>query len=277
MALKYTLDSIAELEEILQPFYKEDAGKYVLDVEGVKSSSDFDKVNNALSAERKNSKTYKDQYVAWDSKFTGKTPDEVFAQLERIPLLEAESTGKVDPKKHQELLEITAKQRMAPLEHEITKLKQATAERDQLIEQYKSADRKRTIHDSVRALAGKEGFQEGTYSSAEGALMLLAERYLTINEIGDVVVADNAKPYTSGLGLKEALGEFKTAHPYLLKQSVGGGATGSSGTPGGGPNPFRGNNLSERAKYIKANPDKWEVAMKSAGLTDPMAEYKPRN
>lgn len=268
MALKFQLDSLDELPEVLHEHYKESNGKYFLDAEGVKPLAEFDKVNGALTKERTDRKKAQEAASAWETKFTGKgTIDEILAQLERIPVLEAESQGKVDTKKMAEVAEITAKQRMAPLEHEITKLKQATAERDQIIEQFKSADRRRTIHDAVRALAGKEGFQEGTYASSEGALMLLAERYLTINEIGDVVVADNAKPYTSGLGLKEALGEFKNHHSYLLKPSVGGGAAGSTGGSTTSGNPFKGNDLDARGAFIKANPTTWQAAMKQAGIS----------
>lgn len=275
MALKYQVDNLEGLEDSLHSLYREDNGKYILDVEGVRPLADTERLQKALEAERKSAKGFKDQYTSWESKFSGKTPDEIAAQLERIPLLEAESQGKVDSAKHQTIVESTVKSRLAPYELEINKLKQAQAERDQQIEAYKAADRRRTIHDAVREAAAKEGFQEGTYSGAEGALMLLAERHLTVNSIGQVVVADNS-PYTPGLAVREALGEIKNQHPYLLKQSVGGGASGSNGVTGSGPNPFRGNNLSERAKYIKANPDKWEVAMKAAGLHEPMQEYKPR-
>lgn len=276
MALKYQIDSLDGLEENLHSLYKEDNGKYLLDVEGVKSSADFDRVNTALVSERKLSKQHKDAHSAWESKFTGKTPDQVFAELEQIPVLIAESQGKVDSKKMQEVAEITAKQRMAPLEHEITKLKQAQAERDQVIEQFKSADRRRTIHDAVRALAGKEGFQEQAYAGPEGALMLLAEKYLTINSIGEVVVAEGAKPYTEGLGLKEALGEIKQHHSYLLKPSVGGGASGNNGTSSTSNNPFKGNDLTARGKHMKENPGTWQRDMKAAGLNAPHELHKDK-
>jgi hypothetical protein len=277
MALKFQVDSLEGLEDSLHNLYREDGGKYVLDVEGVKPLHEVEKMQKALEAERKSAKQFKDQYSAWEGKFAGKQPDEIAALVERIPLLEAESQGKVDPKKHQEVVESTVKSRLAPYELEINKLKQAQAERDQVIEQFRQADRRRTIHDAVREVAAKEGFQESAYSSVEGALMLLAERHLTVNSIGQVVVSDDSKSYTPGLAVREALAEIKQHHPYLLKQSVGGGAAGSNGGTGGGPNPFRANNMTERMKYIKANPDKWQAAMKAAGLKDEFDEYKPRN
>lgn len=275
MALKYQVDSLEGLDETVHSLYKEEGGKYTLDVEGVKPVAEVEKVQKALDAERKVSKQFKDQFTPWESKFAGKTADEIFAQLERIPLLEAESQGKVDPKKHEAVVEQTVKSRLAPIELEREKLKQAINERDQVIESFKAADRRRTIHDAVREMAAKEGFQEAAYSSPEGGLMILAERHLTINSIGQVVVADDSKAYTPGLAVREALGEIKQAHPYLLKPSVGGGAAGSNGTSSTA-NPFKSNDMTERSKFMKANPGKWEALMKQAGLTNPAQAYEKK-
>lgn len=277
MALKYQLDNLEGLHESLHEHYREDNGKYFLEAEGLKPVFEIEKVQKALDSERKNSKQFKDAASIWESKFTGKNPDEILAQLERIPVLEAESQGKVDSKKLNEIVETTAKQRMAPLEHEITKLKSAITERENEIGAYKAAEKRRTIHDAVRAVAAKEGFQDQTYASPEGTLMLMAERYLTIDSVGNVVVSDDSKVLTPGLPVREALGEIKNHHPYMLKQSIGGGAGGNNGAPGTtSHNVFRTNNMTDRAKFIRENekdPGKIEFAWKSAGLSSPMAPY----
>jgi len=270
MALKYTLESVEELSEDLKQHYREENGKWFLEAEGVKPVADFEKITGALTNERKLTKEFKDKAAIWESKFTGKTPEEILAQLERIPVLEAESQGKVDQKKLGEIVETTVKQRMAPLDHEITKLRQSVVEREQEIAQFKAADRRRTIHDAVRVVAAKEGFQETAYSSADGALMLLAERYLTLNEGGDVVVSDESRLLTPGLPLREALVELGNHHPYLKKQSVGGGAAGSNGAAGGASsNPFKTNDMTARGKFMAENrkdPAKIEFMVRQAGL-----------
>jgi hypothetical protein len=278
MALKFQLENLEGLDESLHSHYREDNGKYVLDCEGIKPLADFEKVTNALNSERKLTKEFKDKSATWESRFAGKTPEEIAAQLERIPVLEAESQGKVDAKRLQEITETTVKQRMAPLEHEITKLRQSVVEREQEILNFKTADRRRTIHDAVRAVAAKEGFQESAYSSAEGTLMLLSDRHFTIDSVGNVVVADDSKFLTPGLGVREALVEIKGHHPYLVKQSLGGGAAGSNGVAGGGStgNPFKGNDMTARGKFITENqkdPQKIEFAWKQAGLPNPWAPY----
>lgn len=281
MALKHILDSIEDLAEPLREHYREEGGKFYLEAEGLRPASDVEKLTNALNAERKVTKEHKDKASIWESKFTGKSPEEIFAQLERIPLLEAESQGKVDAKKHETIVETTVKQRMAPLEHENVRLRQTVVEREQEIAQFKANDRRRTIHDAVRAVAAKEGFQESAYSSPEGALMLLAERHFTINSVGDVVVADDSKFLTPGLAVREALVETKNHYPYLVKQSLGGGASGSNGSAGNGSagNVFKSNNMTDRAKFMRENakdPGKIEFAWKQAGLSGPLELYKAK-
>jgi hypothetical protein len=278
MALKFEIESLESLEENLHSLYREDSGKYLLDVEGVKSEVDFNKVKTALESERKASKSFKDQVTTWESRFTGKTPEEIAAQLERIPLLEAESQGRVDPKKHAEILETTVKQRLAPFELEKNKLAQTIAEKEQVIAQYQAADRRRTIHDAVRAEAVKAGFQDTTYASGSAPLMLMAAENLTINSVGEVIV-DEGKSYTSGLPVREFLGELKNQHSYMLKQSVGGGAEGTKGSAGGGPsgNPFKTNNLTARGAFMRENeknPDKIAAAVRAAGLTNAYEMHK---
>ncbi len=280
MALKFNIDSLEGLDESLHSVYREDNGKYILDVEGARAEGDFLKLKGVVDNERKQSKATKDMLATWESRLPGKTPDEIAALLERIPLLEAESQGKIDTRKHQEIIETTVKQRIAPLEHEITKKNQTVAELSQTIEQYKTAERRRVIHDAVRSVAAKEGFQEQTYAGPEGALMLLAERHLTINENGDVVVHEDSKFLTGGLPVREALGEIKLHHSYMLKQSLGGGAAGGApGTAGTGANPFRSNDLSARMRFMRENerfPEKIEAAVKQAGLSKATEMHKPK-
>ncbi len=280
MALKFQLENLEGLDESLHSVYREDGGKYILDVEGAKSDVEFTKLKGVVDNERKQSKATKDLLATWESRLPGKSPDEIAALLERIPVLEAESQGKVDQKKLGEIVDTTVKQRTAPLEHEITKQKQTVAELTSVIEQYKTAERRRVIHDAVRSVAAKEGFQEQTYVGPEGALMLLAERHLTINDSGDVVVHEDSKFLTGGLPVREALGEIKLHHSYLLKQSLGGGAAGSTpGSAGTGVNPFRGDNLTARGQFIRENsrfPEKVEAAWRQAGLSGPMEMHKAK-
>jgi hypothetical protein len=276
MALKAVYESQEEIPESLREHYPEKDGKFhFVGVEGYKPASEIESVQKALNAERGVSKKHKESLTAWETKFQGKSVDEVFALVERIPVLEAESQGKIDQKKMDSIVDQTVKNRIAPLDAEIKKLNSLVAERDQAIQKYEAANKRRTIHDAVRALAAKEGFQEQAYASADGALMMLAERHLTVNEIGQVVVADDNMSYTPGLGVADALTAMKNHHPYLLKASLGGGAQGG-GAGGVGSNPFKANDLDARGRFMQQNPDKWETLMKQAGLSDPSETYKAK-
>jgi hypothetical protein len=276
MALKYTLDNLENVHESLHEHYREEGGKYYLEAEGLRPAAEIEKLTGALTSERKEKKEYKDKYSSWETRFTGKTPEEIAAQLERIPLLEADSQKSVDKTKLSEIVETTVRQRMSPLEHENGKLKQSIAEQEQVINQFKQNERRRTLHDAVRGVAVKEGYQESAYANAEGALILLAERNFTITDMGDVVVSDESKILTPGLGLREALVEVKGLYPYLAKGSVGGGASGSNGANGSTNNPFKQNNKTLRGQFMKENPDKWQKLMKDAGLETPFDDYKAR-
>lgn len=272
MTLKSVYESSDDVPESLKEYYTEKEGKYsFVGVEGWKPLADYEAVNNALKNERKATKAVKDLFTPWETAFVGKTPAEIQAELERIPVLEADATGKVDKSKLQELVEVAAKNRVVPIERERDTLKGTVAELQAVIQGHETANRRRTIFDAVRDVAAKEGvFHETTYTSANGALMLLAERYFTIDDTtSTVVIAEGVPGIAGGLGVKDALAELGNQHPYLKKVSNGGGASGSTGT-GGGPNPFKADNLTDRAAHISKYPDKWEKDMKAAGLKSPM-------
>jgi hypothetical protein len=281
MALKYSLDSaedFASLPETLQEHYVEANGKYVLQAEGVKPLADFEKVTTALSAARKDAKTIKEQYTPFESfmaNYPGKTLADIQSELERIPVLEESTKGTVSKEKLDGIIEAAAKNRVAPVERDLGAARGRVAELELVVRNYEEANRQRTISDAVREVASKDSsLHESAYAGATGALMLLMGRCLTIDESTNrVVVADGIEGMTPGLGVKDALSELKAQHPYLVKNSFGGGASGGTGAPGGGANPFKSDNMTDRANFIKANPDKWQKAMASAGLKSPMQKY----
>lgn len=270
--LKPVYESIDDVPEPLREFYPEKEGKFLfVGVEGYKSPSEVDNLAKALSTERKAAKALKEQFDPWATTFQGKTPAEIQADLDRIPLLEADATGKISKEKIDALLETTSRNRLAPVEKDRDTYKAQVAERDVVIASFLAADRKRTILDAVREVAAKDPtFHETTYSSPRGALMLLSEQCLTIDETtGRVVVKEDVEGIAAGLGVKDALAELKNQHPYLSKTSVGGGATGSSGGSGG-PNPFKENNLQKRMEYMAGKPEaEWKKLMVAAGLKTP--------
>src|ERR1043165_10178163 len=123
MTLKAVYDSADAIPEALKEFYPEKDGKFqFVGLEGYKPASEVEGVQKGLNAEGGVSKKFKDSLSAWESKFTGKTLDEVAALVDRIPLLEAESKGKVDQPKIDSIVDQTVRNRTAPLDAKIKEL-----------------------------------------------------------------------------------------------------------------------------------------------------------
>lgn len=272
MTLKSVYETETEVPENLKEYYTEKEGKFTfVGVENWKPQVELDNIAKALSAERKAAKALKDQYDPWANTFKDKTPAQIQADLDRIPMLEEATSKSFDKSKVDAMVESAARNRMVPIEKDRDTYKTRVAELEAVVQAHDAANRKRTILDAVREVAAKDpSFHETTYSSPRGALMLLAEQCLTIDETtGRVMVKEDVEGIAQGLGVKDALAELKNQHPYLSKTSVGGGATGSNGT-GGGPNPFRENNLQKRMEFMAGKPEaEWKKLMVAAGLKSP--------
>ncbi len=279
MTLKPVYESVDDVPEALREYYPEKEGKFLfVGVEGYKSPVEVDNLAKALSAERKTIKELKSQYEPWSSTFKDKTPAEIQAELDRIPILEESASTKYDKNKVEAMVETAARNRMAPVEKARDEFKAQVAERDATIAAFYAADRKRTILDSVREVAAKDqSLHETSYTSPRGALMLLAEQLFTIDETTNrVVVREDVEGIAAGLGVKDALAELKNQHPYLTKGSVGGGASGGSGG-GSVTNPFKSNDMTERGKFAKQYPEKVAAMVKAAGLKSAWELHKDKH
>lgn len=272
MTLKASYDSVDDVPEALREYYPEKEGKFFfVGAEGYKSPSEVDNLAKALSAERKTIKALKEQYDPWSSTFKDKTAAEIQAELDRIPLLEEATSKSFDKSKVDLMVETAARNRMVPIEKDRDTYKTRVSELEQVILAHEVANRKRTILDAVRDVASKDPtVHESAYATPRGALMLLAEQCLTLDETtGRVMVKEDIEGIAAGLGVKDALAELKNQHPYLSKVSLGGGATGGTGG-NGGPNPFKDNNLQKRMEYMSGKPEAdWKKLMLAAGLKTP--------
>lgn len=77
MALKLVVDSLNDIPEALRSLYKEDGGKFRLEVDGVEDSAGL---KSALEKERASARAYEKQVKQWQS--LGKTPEEIGALLD---------------------------------------------------------------------------------------------------------------------------------------------------------------------------------------------------
>lgn len=275
MALKAVVDKLDDVDEPFRGEYVQRGEKYELNVEipgveGVKSATDFVKINTALNNERKAHNDLKKIYAP----LSGRKVDEIVTTLDRVPELEAAAAGKLDDTKLNELVETRIKGRLAPIERERDQYKAQVAEKDTVIGEYSSKDKTRRIHDVVR----KAGTEAKILPEAMEDALMLADRTFELDDSGRVVVKEKAG-FTQGIEPAAWFTDLQNKRGHWWGASQGGGAGGNRG--GGGSsntNPFSSEhwNMTEQGKVYAADPSKAEQLAKLAGTTIGGPRPKPK-
>jgi len=269
MALKAVVDSLEGIPEALHGEYVEKGGKYELQVEGMKTQADIDRLQGALTKERNDHKAVKERLgLLGDRKI-----EDVLAALDRIPELEAAAGGKIDDEKINQLVEGRIKSKLAPLERELNQTKTALSEKEKVIEGYTTKERTRMIHDAVR----KAGTSAKVLPEALEDALLLAERVFEVDEAGNVVTKDGSGA-TPGLQPSVWFTDLQKTRPHWWGPSAGGGAGGNRGGIGGDKNPWSAENwnMTEQGKILTADRSKAEQLAKAAGTTIGGPRPKPK-
>lgn len=261
MGLKIVEPDLSNVDSKFHELYTEKDGKYYLTgVDGMKTEEDITKLSSALAKERNDHKIAREKLAA----FNGMNPEEVHAQLDRIPELEAAAAGKIDDAKINEIVENRLKTKVAPLEREKNNLQEKLRETTATVEQYQTRERTRTIHDEVRKAATAAKLLP---EAIEDALML-AERVFEIDDQGRVSARDGVG-CTPGIDPGTWFGDLQPRRPHWWGTTAGGGASGQGRTGGGGANPWTHENwnMTEQGRIYKENPTKAEQLAKAAGTT----------
>ena len=251
----------ASIPSEVRHLYTEVDGVYkVLSAGSIKSKADTDRLQESLRKEREDHKETKARVAG----FGDLDADEVLAKLDRIEELEAAAGDKIDDTKINEMVETRMKAKLAPLERELTKVKNEKAELSEKVTQYSENEKRRTIHDHVRKAAKAEHIRD---TAIEDALMM-GERIFEIDESGNVVTRDGVG-VTPGLDATVWLSEVKTSRPHWWPESQGAGAKGGTGTPGYANNPFsaEGWSMTEQGNLIRSNPERAAQMAKAAGTS----------
>lgn len=260
--LNSILDSLEGLSDELKGYYVEKNGKFELQVAGMKTQADIDRLQSALVKERNDHKILRDRYAP----LSDKKVEDILAQLDRIPELEASASGKPDETKINELVEARIKSKLGPLEREKGTLSQKLTEALKNLEGFQIKERVRTIHDSVReAIQKMEGFQQ---SAIEDAL-LYAERMLDVDETGKVVTKEGVG-VTPGVEATAWLSDMQAKKSHWWGPSQGGGASGNRlGGPGIGNNPWKPEtwNMTEQGRILRENRARAEQLARVAGTS----------
>lgn len=260
MALKAVVDSIDDLPEEIKKEYIPRDGKFHLDVEGMKTQADIDRLQGALTKERNDHKAVKERLsLLGDRKI-----EDVVAILDRVPELEAAAQGKLDDEKINQIVESRVKQKLAPVERERDQLKSQLTEKEGVIQEYTAKERTRMIHDKVRAAATASKVLPEALEDA----LLLAERVFEVDEAGNVVTKDGVG-VTPGIQPSVWFTDLQRTRPHWWGPSAGGGAGGNRGGVGGDKNPFTAEhwNMTEQGKLVQADRAKAEQMAKAAGTS----------
>ena len=269
MALKAILATLDGLDEHIAALYTPRGDKFELGVEiegveGIKTFTDFNRLNEALRKERSDHKVLKDRFAPLGERKV----EDIVSLYDRLPELEAAAAGtKIDDTMIQGLVEGRIKSKIAPIERDLMTVKEQNAALLAENQGFKSKEVQRTISDAVRGAAVTTKVVD---TALEDAIML-AERVFTIDETGKVVTKDNVG-CTPGISAEVWLNEMQTKRPHWWGPSAGGGAGGAGGRNAGGSfssNPWsaEGWNLTQQGQVYNENPAKADQMARSAGTT----------
>lgn len=255
--LDIEVENLDNVDSTYHTLYTEVDGKFVLtEINGMKSQGDIDRLQGSLIKERSDHKLVKDALRG----FGELKSDEVHAQLDRIPELEAAAKGNIDETKMEELLETRMRTKMGPVDREMTELKTKLATSDERIGVYESKDLQRSIYDSVE----KAGIKLKILPEAMEDAKFLAERMFEVDQSGNVVVKDGVGS-SPGISAEVWLRDLQEKRPHWWADSEGAGSK-----PGGkhrSNNPWTNKNwnITEQNAIFKENKGTAESLAKSAG------------
>lgn len=270
MAIKAIYSSLEEIPEQYRDLFEEKDGMFRLTkIEGIKTDADMSRVNTALSNEKAAHAATKNQISNF---LNGRKFEEVQADLDRIPELEAAAEGKIDEEKVNSIVEARLKTKLAPVERERDQLKAQAAEKDEVIAGFEGKERQRTIHDKVREAASKMKVLD----TAQEDVLMLAERVFEIGEDGSVTVKDGMG-VTPGITPDIWLTEMQAKRPHWWPASAGGGAKGGGAGSGFANNPWSGEhwNLTEQGKVVQSQGMEKATQMAQAAGVDIQHPVRP--
>lgn len=226
----------------------------------LKTVGDVSRVQEGLRKEREDHKTTKESL----RQFKDLDPTDVFAKLDRIEELEAAAGGSIDEEKLNAMVEVRLRSKTAPLEREITTLKETNGELTTAVTTYQGQATKRSIHDELR----KASTVSKVRDTAIADILVIGERLFEIEEGTNAIVARDNVGITPGITPEAWLTEIQDTRPHWWPESKGAGGRGGKG-PGSGNNPFAAKtwNLTEQGKIVRQDPAKATQLAALAGTT----------
>lgn len=253
--LHTSYDSLDQVPETFRSLYKENDGKAVLSgVVGLKTQDDINRLQGALDKERNDHKTVRSTL----SKLGERDINDVLADLDRIPALEAAANGtNID-----EQIAGRLQQETAPLNRTIKTQTEELATLREQVQTYQQREVHRDINDTVGKFANKSK----VIPDAVEDIQFMARSIFEKNDNGDVVAKTGIPGVTPGITPEVWLTELQRAKPYFWPASNLPNMGKGDGQQGGA-NPWHKDswNMTEQGRIVRENRSKADQLAAQAG------------
>lgn len=232
MILQAIIAKLDDVEEALRGFYVEKDGKFVLQVNGVKTQADIDAITRALTNERTEHGKTKAKVTAltetvqqWtDAAGEGGTPEAIKTTREKLGTLEA-AGGPDIAKNFQQMVQTEVakivdgriKSETTKYERQLTTANTKITELTGNVNEYKLKDDRRAIVDQVRGAADAAKVRP----DAMGDVLSIAG--------GELKLVDGKAVTEDGRDAAQWLEDRKKVSPYYWPSAKGAGAEGGDG------------------------------------------------
>lgn len=250
--LKSVLDKLEDVDEKYRGAYVQKGSKFELQVDGMKTPGDVERVTQSLNRERAahddTKKKLNDAKQSLEA-FGELDPDDVKDKLEKLNTIE-QSGGNPDATKIQSLIETGVSNRIKSetqkMQRSIDSLTRENATLKQQAESLGGQITQRQIDDQVRAEAVKLKVLDGAVPDA------------LIHARGVFKLVDGRVQTDDGVEPAQWLEERKKTSPHWWPSARGAGAHGSGDGGLDGANPFThdGWNVTEQSKLVSSDPIK---------------------
>ena len=268
--LKAQYTEAEEIPEAHRDLFTERNGVFEIEVDGMKTVGDTDRLQSALSNERTAHKDTRGRY-GWVGELTNDDVQKLRdAQEDLQHQLELKPEGLTDEQVEERAERLAARKTRA-LEKSIEEISLERDSYSSAIRLHEAAQSQRLIRDSVDdALTGPESF--AVVDSAREDIVPFAERIMTV--VDGKVVSREDVGVEPGISFAEVLSDLKASgrRSHWFPGNTGAGANGSpAGGSEQGTNPFAGVpgdgnfNLTAASKIASADPAKAKMLVKAAG------------
>ncbi len=268
MKLKAIYDKQEDIPAGFESAYTERNGKWELQVEGMKTQGDVERVQEALDKERDEHKKAKKRLRGMGDDDDADSVQDLKDKVEDLEAkLETAGKDKVSDEEIQKRVDAAVKIEIRPLQRD---LKKVTEERDELsgtVSAQSSQINSGLIRGDVARVIGNKDL--GINPESLPDIEMFADNVMEVGEDGNRTTREGVTGVTPGLSLEEAIKEFRAngqRNPWF-GETRGTGSGGGDGKPHGGKNPFSEKhwNSTEQGKLIEGNPTLAKSLAEQAG------------